>query len=305
MVVWPEMSSPAQSLASVMKVPSNSCFPCRAAFCSFCLGSLGESSGSLRQQTNAHARHNNTTRKPARNVKIEDRRKHHHFLTLRHSGSDGAVVVPSSDEAIPGREASRQARRARATRALARCPRATERGPLCAIDPRLRPRAPLPPAHAGPAAPYRRCHRRLALSLTSPLGHQGHLASAPHCTNADGHFNRTRSWETHYRCGWHYRFDGPEQTTARCCHKNNVYLLWRSEYFVGNAEVLERSMISVSRDWRPLRASLCATKLVDVYGNAKWDMALLYVTWTKFGLVYYLYWLLSECYNAIQNIKLL
>lgn len=148
-VVWPEISSPAQSLASVMKVPSNSCFPCRAAFCSFCLGSLGESSGSLRQQTNAQARHNNTTRKPARNVKIEDRRKHHHFLTLRHSGSDGAVVVPSSDEAIPGREASRQAsaRRARATRALARCPRATERGrgpprARCrAIDPRVRPRA--------------------------------------------------------------------------------------------------------------------------------------------------------------------
>lgn len=124
-VVWPEMSSPAQSLASVMKVPSNSCLPWRAAFCSFCFGSFGDSSGSLRQQTNAQARHNSTTRSPAANVKIDDSRKHHHFRTLRqsYSGLD-AVVASSSDEAIPrGREASRQARHARAaTRALARRP---------------------------------------------------------------------------------------------------------------------------------------------------------------------------------------
>lgn len=119
------MSSPAQSLASVMKVPSNSCLPCRAAFCSFCLGSFGASSGSLRQQTNAHARHTSTTRSPARNVKIDDRRKHHHFRTLRQSSSGiDAVVASSSDEAIPrGREASSQARHARAAvRALARRP---------------------------------------------------------------------------------------------------------------------------------------------------------------------------------------
>lgn len=112
MVVWPEISSPAQSFASVMKVPSNSCFPCRAAFCSFCFGSLGASSGSLWQQTNAHARHTSTTHSPARNVKIDDRRKHHHFRTLRHSTSSesDAVVVSSSDEAIPlGCEASSQA----------------------------------------------------------------------------------------------------------------------------------------------------------------------------------------------------
>lgn len=111
-VVWPEISSPAQSFASVMNVPSNSCFPCRAAFCSFCLGSLGASSGSLRQQRYAAMRHNDTTANPAMNVMIDERRKHHHFRTLRHSTSSGsdAVVVSSSDEAIPlGREASSQA----------------------------------------------------------------------------------------------------------------------------------------------------------------------------------------------------
>lgn len=128
MVVCPDMSSPAQSFASVMKVPSNSCFPWRAAFCSFCLGSLGASSGSLWQQTNVHARHTSTTVSPARNVMMDDRRKHHHFRTLRHavtsSGSD-VEDVSSSDEAIPRwREASSQARHARAAM---RAPRTAER----------------------------------------------------------------------------------------------------------------------------------------------------------------------------------
>ncbi|CAB3226554.1 unnamed protein product [Arctia plantaginis] len=114
-----------------MNVPSNSCLFWRAAFCSFCLGSLGASSGSLWQQTNAHARHNSTTNNPARNVNIDDRRKHHHFRTLRQSSSSlnspvDAVVASSSDEAIPrGREASSQARHARAAmRAPARLDRA-------------------------------------------------------------------------------------------------------------------------------------------------------------------------------------
>lgn len=86
-VVCPDISSPAQSLASVMKVPSNSCLPCRLAFCSFCFGSFGASSGSLRQHRKAKARHNRTTNKPARNVNILDNRKHHHFLPLRQSSS--------------------------------------------------------------------------------------------------------------------------------------------------------------------------------------------------------------------------
>lgn len=146
------MSSPAQSFASVMKVPSNSCLFCRAAFCSFCLGSFGASSGSFRQQTNAQARHSSTTSSPAMNVKIDDSRKHHHFLTLRQSSSMiAAVVASSSDEAIPrGREASSQAcsRHARAMRALARQParycrgRPAPRGRCRPIDPRLRTNAP-------------------------------------------------------------------------------------------------------------------------------------------------------------------
>lgn len=86
-VVCPEISSPAQSLASVMKVPSNSCFPCRLAFCSFCFGSFGDSSGSLRQHKKAKARHSRTTRRPAKNVKMLDSRKHHHFRSVKHFSS--------------------------------------------------------------------------------------------------------------------------------------------------------------------------------------------------------------------------
>lgn len=95
-VVWPEMSSPAQSLASVMNVPSNSCFPCRAAFCSFCFGSFGENSGSFRQQRKAKALHNKTMVRPAKKVKMLDRRKHHHFRTLRQSSTGGDTVVVTS-----------------------------------------------------------------------------------------------------------------------------------------------------------------------------------------------------------------
>lgn len=101
-VVWPEISSPAQSLASVINVPSNSCLP-RLAFCSFCLGSLGDSSGSLRQHMKANARHNSTMSRPARNVKILDNRKHHHFRILRQSSGDSVVnaIASSSQPDIP------------------------------------------------------------------------------------------------------------------------------------------------------------------------------------------------------------
>lgn len=78
-VVCPDINSPAQSLASVMKVPSNSCFPCRLAFCSFCFGSFGDSSGSLRQHKKAKARHSKTTRSPAKKVNMLLSRKHHHL----------------------------------------------------------------------------------------------------------------------------------------------------------------------------------------------------------------------------------
>lgn len=93
-VVCPEISSPAQSLASVIKVPSNSLF-WRAVFCSFCFGSFGESSGSLRQQRIANARQRSTISSPARKVKMLDRRKHHHFRSLRQPSTGGCTVVPS------------------------------------------------------------------------------------------------------------------------------------------------------------------------------------------------------------------
>lgn len=97
-VVCPDINSPAQSLASVMKVPSNSCFPCRLAFCSFCFGSFGDSSGSLRQHRKAKARHSKTTNRPAKNVNMLDNRKHHHFRSCKHFSSSvkldkSAVVV--------------------------------------------------------------------------------------------------------------------------------------------------------------------------------------------------------------------
>lgn len=85
-VVCPEISSPAQSLASVINVPSNSCLPCLAAFCSFCLGSFGPRSASLRQHRNANARHINTISNPARNVQMLDKRKHQYLRTARQSG---------------------------------------------------------------------------------------------------------------------------------------------------------------------------------------------------------------------------
>lgn len=99
-VVWPDISSPAQSLASVIKVPSNSCLP-RLAFCSFCFGSFGDNSGSLRQQMNTNARHSSTISSPAKNVNMLDRRKHHHFRTIRHSSIGSSVVTKSSSLLIP------------------------------------------------------------------------------------------------------------------------------------------------------------------------------------------------------------
>uniref|UniRef100_A0A1A9UQ55 Uncharacterized protein n=1 Tax=Glossina austeni TaxID=7395 RepID=A0A1A9UQ55_GLOAU len=90
-VVWPDMSSPAQSLASVIKVPSNSCL--FLAFCSFCLASLGPKSGSLRQHTNANARHSNTMNNPTRNVIMLDSKKHQYFRTLRHSSASNEFLI--------------------------------------------------------------------------------------------------------------------------------------------------------------------------------------------------------------------
>lgn len=99
-VVCPEINSPAQSLASVIKVPSNS-LPWRAVFCSFCFGSFGQTSGSLRQQRKANARQRSTISSPARKVKMLDSRKHHHFRSLRQSSITGgcsvihSVVIPA------------------------------------------------------------------------------------------------------------------------------------------------------------------------------------------------------------------
>lgn len=90
-VVCPDISSPAQSLASVIKVPSKSCFPCLAAFCSFCFGSLGPYSASFRQHKNAKARHISTISSPARKVHMLDSRKHQYFRSERH-GSDSVTL---------------------------------------------------------------------------------------------------------------------------------------------------------------------------------------------------------------------
>lgn len=103
-VVWPDINSPAQSLASVIKVPSNSALP-RCAFCSFCLGSFGPNSGSFRQQINAQTRKISTIVSPVRNVKMLDSMKHHHFRTFKHSstpgGSDVKSISSSSEVDIP------------------------------------------------------------------------------------------------------------------------------------------------------------------------------------------------------------
>uniref|UniRef100_A0A182VA01 Uncharacterized protein n=1 Tax=Anopheles merus TaxID=30066 RepID=A0A182VA01_ANOME len=97
-VVCPEISSPAQSFASVINVPSKSCLPWREAFCSFCFGSFGASSGSFRQHRKANARHSSTASRPARKVNMLDRRKHHHFRTRRQSSrSVGGSSVVSTD----------------------------------------------------------------------------------------------------------------------------------------------------------------------------------------------------------------
>lgn len=98
-VVCPEMSSPAQSLASVMNVPSNSCLP-RWAFCSFCLGSLGAYSASLRQHKKAKARHIKTISNPARKVHMLERRKHQYLRSLRQSS--GSMMLPASSVTTSG-----------------------------------------------------------------------------------------------------------------------------------------------------------------------------------------------------------
>lgn len=94
------MSSPAQSLASVMKVPSNSCFPCLAAFCSFCFGSLGPYSASFRQHKKARARHISTISSPARNVQMLDNKKHQYFRSTRHS-CPGTVALLMDESGSP------------------------------------------------------------------------------------------------------------------------------------------------------------------------------------------------------------
>lgn len=94
-VVCPDMSSPAQSLASVINVPSNS-LPCRAAFCSFCFGSLGANSGSFRQHKKAKARQSRTIRRPAKKVNILDSKKHHHLRIFKQSSSGGSSLVSCS-----------------------------------------------------------------------------------------------------------------------------------------------------------------------------------------------------------------
>lgn len=104
-VVCPEMSSPAQSLASVTNVPSNSSLACRGGFGRFCCFRslwLYSGEGSLRQQIMDMARHIRTIKRPARKVKMLDRRKHHHFRSLRHSISSGERTKPLSSSDILG-----------------------------------------------------------------------------------------------------------------------------------------------------------------------------------------------------------
>lgn len=103
-VVWPEMSSPAQSLASVTKLPSirflglgwPGGWPCCCArsFSFSCCFWYSDASR-LRQQRKEKARHISTMKIPARKVKILDSKKHHHFRSLRHSSS--VCGVESSD----------------------------------------------------------------------------------------------------------------------------------------------------------------------------------------------------------------
>ena len=92
--VWPEMSSPAQSFASDMKSPSGpllpSPLPCRRLASSSCRRSSAaeKSSSSFLQQRQAMPRTEATVMRPTRKVKMEDRRKHHHFRSIKHSSSD-------------------------------------------------------------------------------------------------------------------------------------------------------------------------------------------------------------------------
>ena len=102
-VVWPEISSPAQSLASVTNVPSNSSFCCLGGlgrFCCFKSLWLYSGEGSFRQQMMESARHKRTMSRPARKVKMLESRKHHHLRSLRHSISSVLRTKPSSSSDI-------------------------------------------------------------------------------------------------------------------------------------------------------------------------------------------------------------
>lgn len=98
----PEMSSPAQSFASVMNPISFP--PAVAAPAPAFTGSLTGATGLappplswLRQQRKAKARHIKMMNRPAKNVNTLDRRKHHHFRSFMHSscGSRGTVPLVS------------------------------------------------------------------------------------------------------------------------------------------------------------------------------------------------------------------
>lgn len=100
-VVCPEISSPAQSLASVTKFPSirflglgpppwvggGPCC-CSSSFSFSFAAAISEAcSFVLRQQRKAKARHIKTMKMPARKVKMLESKKHHHFRSSRQSSS--------------------------------------------------------------------------------------------------------------------------------------------------------------------------------------------------------------------------
>ena len=85
--VWPEMSSPAQSLAPAMKSPvwpPSNLFSSSACF--FC--SAGVKSATFLQHTAAQALMRRTEKTPTMKERMEERRKHHHLRSARHSGSE-------------------------------------------------------------------------------------------------------------------------------------------------------------------------------------------------------------------------
>lgn len=139
-MVCPDISSPAQSLASVMNVPSNSCLPCR--FCSFLGSAFGQpgaasSAGCLRVNRNAKNRHSSTISSPARNVNTLDNRKHHHLRSCRHSVFGGNVVACTGHCAQHGLSGIIVPRRGRPIRKHQRPPRC--RWPAAAVANVLKP----------------------------------------------------------------------------------------------------------------------------------------------------------------------